>query len=575
MPGRSRTGSRWGAHRRGRWFPAVFALAVLAAATSAPAAGRPQLVLFITVDALRGDMPARYADRFGPGGLRYLLERGVHYTNAHYSHATTFTASGHATLFTGGNPPEHGLPANDWVGPDGQRVYCVEDDRHTVLGERTRPHQGTSPRNLTSGTIGDELVASGGGSRVFSVSIKDRGAIIPGGFLGKAFWYSGATGRFVTSTYYYTSEPQWVRDWNDAGPAGAWRGGQWRLLRDPASYTHAADDDRPFETSWGSLGRVFPHPLADDDRYYSTLRFTPMGDELTVSFVEELVRRERVGGGAATDLLAVSLSSTDYVTHVFGLYSLEAEDNLLRLDRAIARLLEIVDEAVGLDRTLIVLSSDHGADAAPEHWCRLRAGGAALPVPGGLLLDPDGCGLAGRHDPGRLIAAANTALRRRFNVEADLVLDFWNPSLFLDSPRIEALELDEAEVERALARFVAGTPGIAQAFTRSDLLAGRVPDTPLAARVKRAFHPQRSGNVIIVQAPFWFLHREPTLYTSMHGSPYAYDTHVPIIIAGPGIEPAVVNRGAGPEDIAPTLALYLGIECPPASVGEPLLEAIR
>ncbi|MHC4992435.1 MAG: alkaline phosphatase family protein, partial [Planctomycetota bacterium] len=222
---------------------------------------RPALVLFITVDQLRGDMPMRALPDLRSGGFRLLLERGVGYTNAHFRHSTTFTAVGHATLFTGGNAPEHGIVGNNWVDPvSGKRVYSCEDHRHLLLDAETQEHQGTSPRNMTSSTVGDELItASGGVSRVFSVSIKDRGAILPGGHLGKAFWYDSRTGQFVTSSYYYDrTPPQWVSDWNEKRPADAWRDTDWKLLDDVSTYHRAADDDRIFEASYGSLGRTLP-----------------------------------------------------------------------------------------------------------------------------------------------------------------------------------------------------------------------------------------------------------------------------------------------------------------------------
>ena len=197
---------------------------------TAGAAEQPKLILALTIDGLRGDIPFRFADRFGPGGFRYLMENGVVYDNAHYQHSTTFTAVGHATLFTGGNSPQHGLAGNDWHDYGRGQVYCVEDDRHPIIGKEPKAHEGTSPRNLTASTYGDELIlASGGRSRVFAVSIKDRGAILPGGRLGKAFWYSSSSGEFVTSTYYYDAYPAWVAEWNQAKHADRYMDATWEL----------------------------------------------------------------------------------------------------------------------------------------------------------------------------------------------------------------------------------------------------------------------------------------------------------------------------------------------------------
>lgn len=522
-------------------------------------ASKPKLVVLITVDQLRGDMPWRFRDRFGPDGFRYLMDNGTSYTSAYYQHSTTFTAVGHATLATGGNTAQHGLAGNDWYDiATGKRVYCVEDDGQTLIGNEPKEHEGSSPRNLTSTTVGDELVlASAGKSRVFSVSLKDRGAILPGGYLGKAFWYSSDSGKFVTSTYYYREYPQWVKDWNAAKHADRYQDETWNLLHDQSSYIFGNQDDRSYEKSYGYLGRTFPHALGNDDAeaFYAALRFTPMGDELTLNFVKELMSQEKLGQGQGVDMLAVSFSATDYIGHAFGPNSLEAEDNLLRLDRTLAELLRTIDRQVGLEQTLLVLSADHGTDAIPEYK-------ESLGIP------------AGRHHLQRYMTQLNDALQARFNSDEKLVAAFWNPSFYLDLEAVKKLDADVAVVERALAEEIMKIPGFALALTRSDLMQGAVPNTAAASRVRTAFHPTRSGNVLVVQSPSWYLYPKPDAYSAMHGSPYTYDTYVPIMFAGPGITHRKVNRSVAPRDIAPTVTTYLGIKSPSGSVGKPLTEVL-
>jgi hypothetical protein len=488
------------------------------------------------------------------------MEQGTVYRNVHYQHSTTFTAVGHATLATGGNAAQHGLAGNDWydVG-SGQRIYCVEDERHPIIGQKTKAHAGTSPRNLTSSTVGDELVlASGSRSRVFSVSIKDRGAILPGGHLGKAFWYGSSTGTFVTSTYYYDDYPAWVSAWNAAGHADRFKDQSWTLLQDRATYVYGAQDDRAMEKSYKKLGRTFPHPLGNEKAsdYYAGLRFTPMGDELTLDFVKELMAQEKLGQGEATDMLLVSFSATDYIGHAFGPNSLEYEDNVLHMDALLADFFAYIDRTVGLDRTLIVLSADHGTDEIPEYQANL---GFA----------------AGRHYPKRFVEQANAALQQRFGSDENFVVAFWNPSLYLNLATVEKLGLDLATVERALADEMLKIQGFAMAFTRTDLLAGRLTDTKFTRKVQNAFHPRRSGNVLVVQEPFWYLYPNADQFAAMHGSPYAYDTYVPLMFAGPGIRAQVVDRPVQPADIASTLATYIGIKPPSGAQGEPLVEVLE
>jgi predicted AlkP superfamily pyrophosphatase or phosphodiesterase len=518
-------------------------------------ASQPDLVLMIVVDQLRGDMPLRSRDRFSPGGFRYLMDHGMVYTNAHFSHMVTTTAAGHATLATGGNPPQHGIASNEWFDVKARRPeYNTADPRYQLISAPPKSGQGRSPRNLTSTTFGDEMVtASAGNARVFSVSIKDRAAIILGGHLGKAYWYSKKTGGFTTSTYYHDELPGWLQRWNEGHHADAFRNQDWDLLQERQRYTFREQDDRWFEKPEGRLGRTFPHPLQNDDNaaYYSTLRYTPMGDELTLDLLKALVNAENIGNKGYTDMLAVSFSVTDYIGHAFGPNSLEAEDNLLRLDRTLQELLKFIDDKIGLANTLVVLSADHGISPAPEY---MQALGFE----------------AGRHNVPELMKQVNSALQEKFHTERMLALAYQTPGIYLDPDAADSLGLTIEEVERAVATEVMKASGYYLALTKSDLMSGRIPATQAAQLVSNSLHPVRSGNVILVQDPFWYLASTPDEDAAMHGSPYNYDNHIPIMIAGPGIGHGSINRRVAPRDIAPTISDYLGIAPPSGSVGTPL-----
>ena len=532
------------------------AAALLAMTAAGPlAAARPDLVLLVTIDQLRGDMPWKFRNRFGPAGFRYLTDKGTVYTSAHYQHLVTTTAAGHATLVTGGNTPQHGIASNEWFDSiKGVPVYNTGDPRHPVIGDSAADGEGRSPANLTSSTFGDELVeASNGKSRVFSVSIKDRGAIIPAGRRGQAWWYSKTSGKFVTSTWYVDEYPAWVQGWNAEANADRYRSQTWELLHDPASYRFRTRDDRAYEVSEGMLGNTFPHSLAREqgEAFFSALRYTPMGDELTLSFLKALVQAEKPGQSGHTDVLAVSFSVTDYIGHAFGPNSLEAEDNLLRLDRTLEELFRFIDGRVGLENTLVVLSSDHGVSPAPEHV-------TALGLP------------AGRHDAMRFMSSVNAALRLKYETGETLAPVFKSPGIYLDERAIAALGIDLAEAEKTVAGEIMKLPGFSLALTKSDLSAGEIPTSAEAMRAANSFHPVRSGNVILVQNPYWYLAAEPDSDTAMHGSPWAYDTHVPIMLAGPGIGRKRIDRKVAPRDLAPTLSAYLGIPPPSGAVGRPL-----
>ena len=544
-------------------------LAAVALAAPVPAAfSAPRLVLQITVDQLRGDLPARYDDRLTEGGFRYLMKKGTWYIDAHYQHANTETAVGHATLATGADPSRHGIVANDWIDQKtGAFVYNTEDDRHHIIGREPKAHEGVSPRNLAASTFGDELVVHNGGrSRVFSVSVKDRGAILPGGHAGKAFWFSKSSGNFVTSTYYYDDYPAWVKQWNAAKAADAFKGKSWELLNDRSTYVHGQMDDRPYEADLKPLGRVFPHSLGGDSTYfYLFLTLTPIGDLLTLDFAKALVENEKLGQNdkGAPDYLQISFSSTDYIGHLFGPSSLETEDNILRLDRTLADLFQFIDEKIGLDKTLIVLSGDHGAPEAPEYMAELGLSTGRFAF-----------------DWFKTEGPLTEALQKKFG-RNDLISGHSHPYLYLNLEAISSAGLDLAEVERFVADELMKIPGIAYAMTRCDLLAGRITESPVQNQIRRSFHPTRSGNIHMVPEQYWFLHSTEEAekmgigsIAAIHGSPWAYDTYVPIFFAGSGVPAQIIGRRVAPTDIAATLAAYLGIKPPSGSVGSVLTEVL-
>jgi predicted AlkP superfamily pyrophosphatase or phosphodiesterase len=521
-----------------------------------------KLVVMVVIDQLRADMVSHLEHRFGEGGLKYLIDNGTWYKNARYEYVPTLTSVGHATLYTGAAPSEHGIIGNYWMDREtGEVVKTAEgpdpkDLSHIIPG----------PMKLIGTTIGDELsLAFNGKSRVFSISLKDRAAILPGGHLGKAFWYNNKTGEFQTGEYYYRTPPQWLDVWNKMKKADQYKNAAWELLHEKSTYIYGNSDDRPEEKPFNeppkyNRSSVFPHSLAkySGEEYYNQLCFTPFADDLTVDLALQLLREEKPGQGEYTDMLAVSLSVTDLVGHMYGPCSLEYEDNLLHVDAALARLFNGIDETVGLNRTLIVLAADHGVDLNPEYRKRL-----------GME--------AGRIDPEDFMKVINAALKKKFNLTEDrnFVAGFRNPSIYLDAEAVKTLNADIADVEAAAVEAVMGIRGIAFAVGRSDMLKGNLPDMPIIRKLRLSFHPTRSGNILLIQSPFWFLYHVHNEDTAMHGAPYSYDNHVPLFFAGPGIRHGEVFRLVRPRDVAATVALKLGIAAPSGSSGTPLLEIFQ
>jgi len=536
----------------------------------------PRLVLQITVDALRGDFPGRYAHVLGDSGFQYLMDQGIHYTNAHYQHANTETIVGHVSLATGSVPAAHGMVGNVWFDREaGRLVYNIEDPDHHLLTAGADVDQGTeidptqkaakvdgrSPTAILSSTFSDELaVHYGGKSKIFGISVKDRGAVSLAGHAGKAFWFSKASGEFVTSSYYYDQYPDWVKAWNSAKPVQAYAEKSWELMHDSSKYLFGDADDREYETDFPGFGRTFPHPYgAADDKYFTTrLTLSPAGDELTLDFARALLDNEQLGQDEVPDYLAISFSSTDYVGHIFGASSLESEDNLARLDRTLARLFAYIDEKIGLENTLIVLSADHGQPEVPGHLHELGIVNAHYFDTDALDKTP-----------------AITALKEEFGIGEELIEAFFQPYVYLNIETIRDMGLDQAEVEKAVAAELAKFDGVAAAVSSTALRTDSLPDTLLMRAILRNFHPKRSGDIYVVFEPNVFINDFDGLsVASTHGSPWSYDTFVPVIFASSDLKAGVVNRAITPYDVAPTLANYLGVKPPSGSIGNPLFEIV-
>jgi predicted AlkP superfamily pyrophosphatase or phosphodiesterase len=534
-----------------------------AAKTNATESGKPKLVVQITIDQLRGDMPMRFKDRLGDGGFKYLMDKGTHYINAHFQHADTETPIGHAALFTGTYPAHNGIVAGNWFDKDkGRIIYNIEDDRYPIIGMEPEKGKGRSPANLLSSTIGDELILSNNGqSRMFSVSVKDRGAVIPGGHTGKAFWFSKRIGTFESSTYYYKNYPGWVKEWNNKKLSDKYKGTSWELLKNISTYVFGGMDDRPYEQDYFGMGRTFPHPFPSDSPYfYAALSLTPPGDELVLDFAKTLIEQEKLGKGAATDFLAVSFSSTDYIGHLWGPSSLEAEDNILRVDRNLADLFNFIDKHVGLDQTLIILAADHGMCEAPEF---MRSLGFEV---GRLTSETIAKG------------TVKEAVKARLGTDIEVIRMYEHPYVYLDEEAVAKSGHSIEEVERVVAEETVKIPGIHSAVTRTDLIQGTFAPTLLNKKILNNFHPKRSGSVHVIAEQFWYFAYEMddvTELTAIHASPWKYDTYVPLFFAGHGIPAQRIARAVTPYDIAATLAVYLEIKPPSGSMGKPLTEVLK
>jgi hypothetical protein len=523
----------------------------------AQAAG-PALVVAIVIDGLPQEQVMKYRDLYGQGGFKRLLEEGAWYGNAHHMHAVTLTAPGHATMLTGSYPYRNGIIANEWIDRNSfEQVYNTGDTNATYIGDETKKLDGTSPVRLRVTTVGDELrYATNGQSKVIAVSGKDRGAILLAGHRGTAYMYMDKSGRFASSTYYMKAHPAWHDTFYAKKPQDKWMGQSWGLLLAESAYARSITEGQPWHRAYVGGGKTMPFTLPKDEKaYYAQLTRTPFGDDATLDFARAAMEGESLGRNPAgvTDLLAVSLSTHDYINHAFGPETRVSQDHMLRLDRSLAAFFDYLDSRVGLDKVLITLSADHGFMNVPEYSAAHGLGGARL-------------------DAGKMTAALNAALQARFGVKENLVPKFAYPSIPLNQQAIAKNFLNRTEVQAFAARFLMEQPGIAQVFTRDQLESGELPNSPLRAQVLKAWDREVSGDLYIVQQPF-------TLFggnVATHGSPYTYDTNVPLMFYGRNwIKSGKYPQAAAVADLAPTLSYLLEIRPPSGSEGRVLEELLR
>lgn len=531
-------------------FAAVLALASCASVAPQP---KPKLVVLFVIDGLPQRQVTAYRDQLAADGLARFLDRGTWFSDAHYSHAFTVTAAGHATVLTGAAPHRTGIIGNEWLDiPSGQPMYCTGDPSATYIGHRTGPMDRTSPRNLKVEGLGDVLRRVDGRSKVIAVSGKDRGAILPAGKTGTAYMYMSGTGQFASTTFYMQRHPAWVDAFNGAKPADRYFKTEWKPLLPEAAYARSVPDSQPwFGPRGGKLPMLMGTP-ADDapgPNYYSALLRSPFADALTLDFARAAIAGEQLGVDDAPDILSVSLSGHDYVNHQWSAETRLSHDHLLHVDRMLQAFFADLDRTVGRDNYLAVLTADHGFMPAPE-----------VSQSRGLQ--------AGRIAGSQLLAAANTALEQRFGVPK-LAVSTSASALVLDRKLLAERRLDADAVASAARDAILALPQLAVAYTRRELESGSRAGAPLFDQMRRTWHKDVSGDVQYALKPYWMFGSSSSIAT--HGSPYEYDTNVPILLWGPRwVQPRSVATRVEVTDIAPTLARMLGVPAPAANEGKPL-----
>ncbi len=516
---------------------AAFSVIVLLACTLLSASAydaQPKLVVVIIIDQFRGDYLDRAHDQLGPEGFRLFTDRGAYFASCNYNYANTRTAPGHATLFTGAYSNGHGILANEWWDPTKKKmITSVEDDTTRLVGI-SGSESGASPRNLQADTIGDELkLATQGKARVFTISLKDRSAVLPGGFSANgAYWIDHTSGAWITSTYYMNSLPAWVQRFNGSGQADKYWNREWK-------------------NSDGQVLRNTNKPAEKAD-FYGTVGSTPFANDYQLDFARALISNEKLGQGPVTDLLVISLSANDILGHQAGPDSPQIEAMALALDHQLAGFFDFLGKQIGLGNVWIALSADHGVSPMPAVAAGFRLPAANLDER--QLSNKLNEILSARFGPGKYVPSGGLS---------------W-PVLFLDENAFAAAKVSESDAEQAAGEALKQI-GMRSYFTRTQLADFHVPPDELGRKYLHSYSAVPSWYVLGIAPPYYVGTRSGT----DHASPYNYDTHVPLAFFGLPFQPGVYRGHSEPVDMAATLASLLGINAPNSAVGRVLSEGLR
>lgn len=511
---------------------------------------RTKLVVGIVVDQMKMEYLYRFSDDFSSNGFKRIMDNGYTFHNMHYNYAPTYTAPGHASIYTGTTPSTHGIVGNDWFNKaTGKDMYCTDDASVKTIGGGTEKEGAMSPKNLLSTTITDELrMATNFKGKVIGMSIKDRGAILPAGhFANWAFWYS-KSGAFISSTFYGSTLPNWVTEFNQEKRYMNYINKGWDLLKPASTYNESLSDDNPYE---GKLDKtkspIFPYDLSEiyKEKGADILRTTPFGNDILADLAMKAIEKEELGKDDITDFLTVSFSSTDYVGHTFGPRSMELQDTYLRLDQTLGVFLTYLDKTVGKDNYLLFLTADHAGAENSNYMKDNKYNVTNVPS-------------------ADIVKALKKHSDETFGV--NLVLDYSNFNLFLNKEIIKQKGLDLTKVKQSFVSFLMSQDQVKRVYTEEEILASSGDDYFLSF-ISKGYDPKQNGEIVVLDKAGYMQYQDTG---TTHGSPNSYDTHVPLLFYGTKVPKGELHAKKYITQIAPTLSQMLKIPFPNGTESEVL-----
>lgn len=516
---------------------------------------RPKLVVGIVVDQMKMEYLYRFQNDFTENGFKRMMNDGFTFSNMHYNYFPTYTAPGHASIYTGTTPSVHGIVSNDWFSrSSGKNRYCTDDFSVSTLGKGSEKEGQMSPKNLLATTITDELrLSTNFRGKVFGISMKDRGAILPAGhFANWAFWYS-KTGEFISSTFYGDKLPKWVEDFNAQKKYMKYINKGWDMLKPIATYDESLADDNPYEGTIYKVDKpVFPYDLKTiyNKNDAGVMRVTPFGNDLINEFAKATIDNEALGKDEFTDFLTISFSSPDYIGHIIGPRSIELQDTYLRLDLTIADFLNYLDKTVGKGNYLVFLTADHAGAENSE-----------------FLKDQ-------KYNVTNVEYKEMKPLLQKFTTDAfgeDLILNCSSSNVYFDKIKLKAKNLDLANVKKAVGDYLMTLPEIRRVYTEEEILQNGGNDYYLNC-IARGYDVTQNGDLVFQFKPGIIEYGKTG---TTHGSTYTYDTHVPLLFYGWKIKKGQSHEKKVITQIAPTLAQKLQLSLPNGTEAQVLLEILE
>ena len=503
-----------------------------------------KLMVGIVIDQMRYDYIYRFWDHFSNNGFKKLIKEGHFYRNCQFGYVPTYTGPGHASIFTGTTPSVHGIIANDWFDKKSQQyIYCAGDgEMHTICNcnDKNIDIQSKdgkmSPHNMLTTTIGDELKLFNSQSKVFGISLKDRGAILPAGHSADAAYWLDSDAKWISSSYYMNKLPYYIEEINNLTPASNYLKGKWS---DNINFSHDLDK---IYTEYGA----------------KEIKNTPYGNTILKDLALKIIKEENLGSDYNTDLLTISFSSTDYIGHKYGPHAAEIKDTYIRLDKDISEIINFLEEKVNKNNLIIFLTSDHGVVSEPSELIKRK-------IPGGYY----NANKMIRELEEHLMDVYKWPINR--NDASEYILNYSNNQIFLNHDYIKKnLDINLSEFRIECANFLLNYEWVKNTYTR-DQLHNNEYQNSFHSLIQRGFNQKRSGDVILSIQSGWLKEYWEKGGTT-HGSCFSYDTHVPLIFWGGDIKKGVTDRRVNIRDIAPTLSNILGISFPNGSTGNPLIE---